>query len=271
MIQETEEIAKIFRKNPKINLPEDCGIVTATDSALFRHFQLLYFSLKHSHNVKITLYDLGLTPQEEEWASKRVRVKKPRNLIFSRNVNGWQTYSKPLYIQGGSNNTLWLDCDCVVLGSLAPLFDHISKRPLATLCYHWPDAPRNNPELHQIMGSTPVNNPPYINAGVCGFSLERDQQPLLQWEWLLRRASHDDNIKNKIVFWDQGALQWVLEANSLLGDEILHEETWNGPIYLGFDFQEVLQSLKNCPYIIGHAAGRGKNIGGVSVSTRWEL
>lgn len=278
MIRDNEEISKIFRKNPKIDLGDECVVVSATDSDTFRHFQLLCLSLKYSHNVKITLFDLGMKDEEKSWCLKqKMEIKGVRNLIFTKKTPGWQTYSKPLYIQGATSYfeknpkyALWLDADCVVLKDLSPLFDHIRKRPLATLCHHWPDAPRNNPDLHQIMKSEKPENPPYVNAGVCGFHLERDMKLLLQWEWLLRRASFDENIKNKIVFWDQGALQWVLERNKLLGEEILHDMTWNAPVYLSFDFQEVLNTLQNCPYAIAHAAGRGKMIQGVSVALHWK-
>ena len=65
--------------------------------------------------------------------------------------------------------TLWIDCDCIARGSLLPLFDVISEKPL--IMRHW-DAEYLEPNKDELYLRYPTKTrfrtKRLVNAGVIG-------------------------------------------------------------------------------------------------------
>jgi hypothetical protein len=189
------------------------GVIAACDEAFFPGFQLLAQSLQ---GWSVDLFDLGLSEPQRKWCRRRGIAVLAPPIVVPRSVPGWQSWNKPFYLEASRFElTLWLDCDCLVVGDLAPLFDFLEGQPLITR--HWAEEyPRpNSPDLYARRPTLRrFDSGRLINAGVLGIRKDRDLDApwFRQWSSLVRDAAQDEELRRCITFWDEGALIWALEA-----------------------------------------------------------
>lgn len=202
----------------RIPIDRGCGIVAAVDSKRFVGFQLLYSSLRVSHEVDIVVFDLGLNDQQRAWCDRQHRlvVKSLKDIQAPFDIQDdlWQTWNKPFYIEAsGFKNVIWIDSDCIVAKSLRPLFLSLKVSPLFT-----PDiTPSCNPGLYRLLPCNNVRDDgmPYVNAGVVGFKLDRalDKAILTAWKSAVSQAKLNPEIRKEMVWHDQAALKWAIQLN----------------------------------------------------------
>ena len=247
----------------KIQLEQDCAIVTAANSGYFIGLQLLCMSIQAKHNVPIIVFDIGLDHSQVTWCTAMgctVVSAKNLPLIYSR--PGWRTANKPVYISKaaelGYQRVLWIDSDCVVLSDLTPIFNKLNFAPFVTA-----DTTVTSPESANVLKNrdflykmmpTPFRwkNQPFINAGVVGFHVERDKAILNSWKWVIGKANSHKLVRMGLAFGDQGALIWALEKNAFLQAE----PDWNQysnmrPSTPQKMVNELLQSSHNILHFIG--------------------
>lgn len=181
------------------------GVLVASDRA-FEWALCWWFTHYQKHNeLPIGFIDLGLSPPMKKWCKKRgiflplpvedfteLSTQKfskehgiPRGnpLIESRSC--W--FKKPFAcLHSPFEETLWLDIDCEVRGSISPLYSYIEKGNGFTIGL----------DAHDFFSPFP-----YYNSGVIGF---RQQHPLLSaWADLCRH--HND-----LFLGDQDALSYAI-------------------------------------------------------------
>jgi hypothetical protein len=260
-----DDIVRELTVTPRYTLPANFGVVTATDANTFRGFQLLFLSLARSHDVKLLLFDLGLTPAQTAWVSRQdglyhTRVDLDR-LPVGRETPQWQTFNKPFYVSRSPfRRTLWLDADTLVLGDLRPVAHLIARGPFLTtdIMVH-----PNPPELNQRCGVVPVEDPPFaVNAGVCGFDLERDWPLVHEWLSLLRLVASDPAGTLRLVpMHDQSLLRMALRKLGLAG-LINPDPRWNHIELDTFtDMADLLMGIRtrprtDRPITVMHLCGR---------------
>lgn len=194
--------------------PASRAIVTACDEPYFPGFQVLAHGLK---GWPIFVFDLGLSERQRDWCHARgIELAEPPPEVVPRTIRGWQSWNKPFYLEASPYElSLWLDCDCVVVGSVAPLFEHVENQPL--IMRHWDEvyANANKPELYEkrpVVGR--FDSPRLLNAGVIGIRKGRDLDSAWYTHWcrIICDAARDAELRELISFWDEGALIWALQA-----------------------------------------------------------
>lgn len=209
-------------------IPAGIGVITACDSFFFPGFQLLFHSL---HGIPITLFDLGLSAAQRDWCRERAIPVQQIPLVMPATVNGWQSWNKPFYLeQTPYERTLWLDSDCVVRGSLLPLFDQLLSKPIILhhWSYHYPTL-NDNRLYERLPTKSRFAGRRLVNAGVMGIAKNRDLSAswFREWRGLVAQAAQDADLRNWIVCWDEGALIWALEATASIEDVVSDHQTWN--------------------------------------------
>lgn len=255
-----------FHRSPKFKVQDGAGIITACDDGFFPLAQVMLLSITLSHEVPIALFDLGLSELNRDWllTVPNLRILKCSSHVMPTNINGWQTYNKPFYIQDSPfDKTIWIDCDCVVLDDLNHLVNLLRHNPVMFQCYHVKGGTHNDPQLHALMGTnlTPhQSGPPIINAGILGFDKRREFDSLLLADWCeaTKRAVGNRDIQRHAKYWDQGLLQWTLESKCVL--PIIHDDKrWNCPATIESSLRRSCYKVFN--YSTGsilHFAGHGK-------------
>ncbi|HEY5313826.1 MAG TPA: hypothetical protein VIK18_14960, partial [Pirellulales bacterium] len=116
----------------------DLRVVTAADAPFFTGLQMLVASLRATNEMKLTVFDLGLTAEQAEWCRRQavdLRLPERRDLIVPRGVDGWQQWSKPGLLRRvfrESSRALWIDADAMVVGGLSGPAGWIAQQPLIT-------------------------------------------------------------------------------------------------------------------------------------------
>ncbi len=194
------------------------GIVTACDALLFADLQYCLRSLRRVSDLPVELFDLGLTPRQRDWCTRRIegltlKALPPLANRTQRNVRLplWQTWLKPFYLLHASfDRALWVDADCVFLRDPADALDEIAKAPLLV-------ADQTGCELVNRDGLADVLPSPRrepiasrVNAGVVGLDRVRDRELLAAWAWGVQFAGRNLRLAHLFRWYDQGALQWAL-------------------------------------------------------------
>lgn len=232
-------VQKVFSETRKIVLDDGCQIVTACDDGMYRGLQLLLTSLYYSHAADVLVWDIGLKPEQVEWVKLmgfEVKQFDLNELIVPRDTHAWQTWNKPLYIQGASRDkVLWIDADAFVLRSLRPAFDVINERSLLVVADRFVFVTTSNPikciknheQLYKYMPTSSRIKLGHPNCGVIGVdkSSQKGQDIMAAWTHCVEH-SRMKHIRKTIAWYDQGAFQWALEKTNNI-DLIENDLYWN--------------------------------------------
>lgn len=204
------------------------GVITAADACFFPGLQLLCCSLQDK--VSVAIVDLGLSPAQREWCTRRGAIIVSPRLEIGRSIKGWQSWNKPFYLASSPFTTaLWLDADCFVVGDLNALFRRIREAPL--LIRHWDAGQYKSPNRQELYDRFPVKRrlgDRAINAGVLGFDISRDAALLGAYCNMVRLAESDAQLREYITWYDEGALHWAVEKLDMI-DEVVDCAEWNRP------------------------------------------
>jgi hypothetical protein len=218
-----------FNRLPKFSIPEEDGVVTAADKSFFPGLYLLCESC--FGRVNMAVFDLGLSKSQRAWCASQphVRLLSPVPLIVPTSIYNWQTWNKPFYLDRSPfRTTLWLDCDCIVVNDLTPLFEYAAKKPFVIRHNAGVKYSCRNPEsLYNLMPTAariPLDNP--LSAGVLGFQRDAFATIMQKWQFIIREAAGSKEIRSHIQWYDEGSLHWALEYLDRI-DIIVDRPTWN--------------------------------------------
>lgn len=196
------------------------GIITGCDA---RQEWLLPWWWRHyraTNTLSVTLFDFGITASARRWCESRMAVcsfPPPRSLFFPKEaldpstpwldrVPGYVWSMRPIWFtkafclkQAPYTQNLWLDLDCEVKASLAPLFSEILTRSSFALTR---DAARYVQAFHQSRALRPE-----VIGYQAGVLLFHRTSSLLN-AWTRRCYSHCNR-----EFSEQSALSHLLHQN----------------------------------------------------------
>lgn len=218
-----------FNRLPKFSIPEEDGVVTASDENFFPGLYLLCESC--SGRVNVAIFDLGLSDSQRAWCNSQshIRLLSPGPLVMPTDVHQWQTWNKPFYLgQSPFKTTLWLDCDCIVVNSLMPLFEFAAEKPFVTRHTSGARYPDRNPEsLYNLMPTAARISPDNpLNTGVLGFQRDAFAEIMQKWQFIIRAAAANEELRSHIRWAEEGSLHWALERLDRI-DAIVDRPTWN--------------------------------------------
>ena len=253
----------------------DCGVICAADSLAFPGLRLMLASVLLSHDVAVTVCDLGMTTEQRAWLARQpvqvVKPELPEGHRFAPAHNRWALWIKPaLFAQSPYDLTVWLDSDVIVRRDLGPLF--AMARELGTAffpdTFAKPDVLLNDPALYERFPVAAVYES--VNSGVVAF---RRGEP-----WVARAAELLDAViagdvpSEWIRGWDQGLFKLAWEEAAI---PPIPDPSWNRP---GWALSEMGRSLdvpellaRCAPGEITHFQSEGKpwrNWGDCSLSLR---
>jgi len=170
-----------------------------------------------SHNdYPVHFFDFGMSEPAIEWCKKRGTVSSfpydPSRIASQDTIapellekwsqiyvgDIWQTrpqwFKKSFACERSPfSRTLWLDTDCQILGSIAPLFSYISTYPYFAAAQEYKTNVHFEPKLE---------NAPIFNSGVLAFSGE---SPIIR-EWCKGCEEHNHELLG-----DQSVLSYIIQ------------------------------------------------------------
>jgi len=215
---------------------EECGILTASDAGYWPQTRLMLESLREVCAYPATVVDLGLDPAayrelaELGGVSVQVPPRDWRRLVPGPDRDG-PLWIKPFLLAASPYpQTAWIDSDCILVESPAPLFRFARDRFYVVRETFRPEHNLNPPELYERAPLPWGLEPTYtrIQAGVLGIHPAREARLLATWRALIRRAARDPALAALIRWWDQGALAWSLHALDML-ECVALDTRWNTP------------------------------------------
>lgn len=207
--------------------PGTYGVVTAVTSNLLPEFGWWYESLARQGRYRITVVDLGLSPEEASLVkSKPVNVITPDVSFFSID-RSWPKWYKPAFIgMAPYEFRLWLDVDLIVAKPLEPIFSAMQHKPFLTNDHFAPKACPNRPGLYERFPAPGEDAP--LNSGVVGLRLPRDYKLLQRWLLNVYTCHVDPEVRRLVTLHDQGCLLWAARALSLMAT-VESDRRWNWP------------------------------------------
>jgi hypothetical protein len=223
------------------------GIVTLADANYFPGLMMLHRSVQTSdYPVPILCFDIGLSESQRASVhrlpsgltvaslpdSRDIRLIRsaPQGTALAKSTKRvWPLWICPFLIAASPfRRTAWIDADAVVLRNLRGLFWMLDQGPVFTPENLAPDKTPNYPELYQLL---PIARPfdpavPTVNGGVSAWDLERDARVLAAYQYPVRRAFEDPQIKAAISWHDQGALIWAIQRHGL-ESRVAADSRWN--------------------------------------------
>ena len=136
-----------YRKWPKERYRGGDGILVGSDSVQEWLLPWWHRNYIRHNSYPITWIDLGMSPQMRSWCKERgelvvLRIAdifvKPREEVSTENQALWEDrfgvafwncreawFKKPAaFLQTPYERTIWIDSDCEIKGSIAPLFEY---------------------------------------------------------------------------------------------------------------------------------------------------
>jgi len=251
---------------PKVRLDDDCGVLTAADAKFFIGAQILYTSIVKPHrNVNFTLFDIGLTTEQQAWMERQPRARlvpfEPEKLLVPTKVANWQKFNRPHFLSlSPYQRSVWIDCDMVVKASLAPLFHHVKRQPFIVrndIC-----SP-NNRRLHDYIPTKCTTEAFALSSCVFAWNSGRqlDLQLIQEWAETTRFiTTHPDNLVQYLSACDEAILRVVVQKLDLV-KYVWPDRHWNAMVYQRFhDIASALTNIRvRCPNdFILHYFGRPK-------------
>jgi hypothetical protein len=224
-----KNLDKIFEGHVKCHLPDECGVLTASNRNHFPGLQLLLYSLKKGYEVPVHVVDLGMTKVQLEWVVAWGASVSSKYVPPFAPIHYWEAWAKPFYVKSSPfKKTLWIDCDTIVVGELLDIVDCGILKPVFTLDYSG-ETTYNRPELYTLLPIDGVleDTGARLNTGVFFVDLERDRELIDTWSDVVMKACEDWNIQTAVTCWDQGCCKWALQKLKL--DVILDDITFNYP------------------------------------------
>lgn len=217
---------------PRWNAPKGTGIITSVDTNFFPIFQVFFYSIQMKAKIDMEVYDIGLTQEERVWCENQSRIQirelDKEKYIIPHGFPHFQNWNKPMMLlESNFERYAWIDADCILTGRLEELFGMYKESFVVFECSKgW----RPAIDLHSETDRNLIphqTSPPVINNGVMVLDSKNDRDMLIKWKEATEElyAIMKGNI-NKVVCWDQGALQWVLEKECLLG-KVFRRSAWN--------------------------------------------
>lgn len=211
----------------------DFAIVTACDRYAFAAFQLMYLSLMSQHDTQINVFDIGLTTNQREWCERQDNIilhKLTYPLLIDSNHKMWQTWNKPVYFQQmPQRQILWIDSDCIILDYIDPIINRLEEKPVFIRDqFVNQEHLANSDYVYEVMPVPYRHKSIYVNGGIIGLDKERDSEFLSTWISMISEASSNDEVREGLRWWDQGALNWAIEKVGLL-KSIWMNHRWNSP------------------------------------------
>jgi hypothetical protein len=207
----------------KIKIHKDFGILTACSKNLFIGLQMLLTSIAHYYDVRVLVWDVGMSPEQVKWCHKqpKVCVMPFKHPYYRDHITYAGAWFKPHYMSSSPfKHTIWIDSDAMVVGDLRELIDWAHPNALFTSDYtQLQESTLNLPSLYSYL---PIGKPyfhdilPYINSGVLITHKKRDAVILEDWRYCVEQACTVREIADSVACWDQGALKWALHKNDLL-------------------------------------------------------
>ena len=121
------------------------GVLVASDCTLEWAFPWWWARYRKHNTHPVAFVDLGMTAEKKEWCKRRGPLIPLRVGDFTEEVGReialewegktgtsfWESrgawFKKPFAcLQSPFDRTLWIDVDCEIRGSIAPLFDYVS-------------------------------------------------------------------------------------------------------------------------------------------------
>lgn len=213
------------------------GIITATDSnvASFSGLKLLIASLNLTNpELPIAVVDTGMTGEQREQIIPlpRLSVIDAPPPIYQGDV--WYWWNKPTYLRNSPfEDSLWLDTDCLVMGSLDYLYERIELAPVfvedcaRTMSHQFLANLPNKPGLYdRFPAEFKTKDGPFLNGGVIGFRTSREAWLFEEAYRLIRECDKDKTLASMVSLGDQGIFQWLVEKYNLYSF-IVCDSTWN--------------------------------------------
>lgn len=197
------------------------------------------------HNsYPVAFIDFGMSPEARDWCKKHgtlIILHAPRNFVFPKSlispelVNEWEaTYGKELWYgrerwfykpyalqQAPFEEAIWVDLDCEITGSLAPLFQKIHTHSKIALVKE-----RYEEDVY--------------NSGVIAF--HRTSPLLALWTELCFQ-------QNDQFLGDQDVLSFIINNQNIEVSELPNKYNW------------VVREGVNCEAVVLHWAGKwGKEV-----------
>ena len=224
----------------------DIGIITLCDANYFPGLMMLHRSVQESYPCMVACYDLGLTTRQRAAAEKRSNLQilpLPNDPLIAHikaamgshrfkkwfGKKMWPLWLCPILIKHAPfRDVIWMDCDLVVLRNLSDLFASIETGPVFTPENKLPQKTPNRPELYDLL---PIGRPfdprrPTVNAGVSAWRKDRDAAALGAYIYPVERAAADRQVRDAIVWHDQGALIWAIQSCGL-EHRVASTNNWN--------------------------------------------
>jgi hypothetical protein len=203
--------------------PTDCGVVTTGAGMYFPGVQLLYESVVRTHaDLRVAYFEVPghpLSREQAQWAARQPRLDvlqlRPDWMVAPDYWRPW--WQKPAIVRASPfRRTLWMDCDCLVLRSLVPLFNHLEANPPflppnAFLC-------ANAPQLKRYFDLGTQTEAFNLTTAVTGFSNGRDlHRSVLDWWCGLTEtiSGHPDLLERFVTYYDEGVMRLVLQKLNL--------------------------------------------------------
>ncbi len=216
-------IKKVTPKRSKFDA-KTC-VISASDETFLRGLYSLAWTTLYQNDVSFVAYDLGIEDQNIVGELNRWGVTVyPWSNAVSKNVDGWQTYTKPFVIRDAMRNfdrVIWIDADVLVGGDLSQILEMLSDGLVVPdHGLHEPLDNKNASFLDDVLGIPKRNwgNPAnaYPCCGFMAFNSARDANFVDAWCDAVKRVQ-TGNAWNCVSYYDQGVFQHVYDGGLVDG------------------------------------------------------
>lgn len=213
-----------------LNIDDDCAFATICDERYFPGFLQMYWSLK---GAPVYLYGWALNAGQKAYLAtlKNVTFIEMTEEILLVGMDEYQPmyWNKPLAfpLDGKHQRVLFMDCDCVIVGDIRPVFDAIKTGPQFFINHV---SMANDPRLYDVF---PVPSDALmdfsLSAGVIGIDITRDADIIGHWQHLTKTLYARDDFRvvgGYVHYFDEGLLKVVLQQRRMV-DQISHDTRYN--------------------------------------------